>query len=276
MLRPLHSVVETWKPAFAPGEPLAAIGAAWSGIVGERVAENASPSGLMGTTLVVTTRSSAWSNQLQLLAPQILSGLAALPEGRAVERLTFRVGKVQRRWRGSAPRRAAVARRSGETPAPAADAREAFERLRRRVMELRRTAPRACERCGTPQEEGSPALCAPCSGTLEQERLEAVQRILFAAPWLELSEIRAQVEGLERGDYERARRQLLQRWWTTLQRVRYAKRRTSGGSERATASSYILLQSGLAPDRITPAVVRNLLGEELEALLWGSRTDSSK
>ena len=43
--------------------------------------------------------------------------------------------------------------------------------------------------------------------------------------------------------------------------------------ERQIASSYVLLQSGLEPDRITPAVVRNLLGDELEAQLhWSART----
>lgn len=276
MLRPLRGVVESWKPSLGPGEPLAAVAAAWTSIVGERVAENATPLELSGATLIVTTRSSAWSNQLQLLAPQILSGLAALPEGRAVERLTFRVGAVRGRSRAVAPRARNVARDPGEAPLPAADAHEALERLRRRVTALRRKAARVCERCGAPQPDDPAGLCAPCNGRLEQARSEAVQRILFAAPWLELSEIRAQVEGLERSDYERARRQLLQRWWTALQRARYAKRLTAGRNERAIASSYVLLQSGLPPERITPAVVRNLLGEELEALLWGPRVVSSK
>jgi hypothetical protein len=275
MLRPLHSVVQTWKPALKLGEPLAVIGAAWSGIVGERVADNAAPLELSGTTLIVVTRSSAWSNQLHLLSPQILSGLKALPEGRAVERLAFRVGTVARRSRAPAARERSV-RRDGAAPEPAADARDALERLRARVTGLRRGAAGACPTCGTPQEEAALAPCAPCSGALEQARIEAVQRILFAAPWLECGEVRRAVEGLTQAEFERARRQLLQRWWTTLQRAKRAKRLSPNASERPMASSYVLLQSGLPPDRITPAVVRNLLGEELEALLWGPPPDSSK
>ncbi len=244
--------------------------------MGERVAENAAPLELAGSTLIVTTRSSAWSNQLHLLAPQILSGLAALPEGRKIERIAFRVGTVRRPARSAGARAATAARPRGSEPPPAADAREALERLRRRVAALRGRAPRVCDGCGIPLEDDGPGLCAPCAGALERTRSEAVQRILFAAPWLAFGEIRAQVEGLDRAEYDRARRQLLQRWWTTLQRARFAKRLSSGHRERAIASSYVLLQSGLAPDRITPAVVRNLLGDELEALLWGPRTDSSK
>jgi len=60
----------------------------------------------------------------------------------------------------------------------------------------------------------------------------------------------------------------LQRWWVILERAKRAGTLTRCGIERKLASSYVLLQSRLRPDRITPAVVRNVLGPELEALLW--------
>jgi hypothetical protein len=69
-------------------------------------------------------------------------------------------------------------------------------------------------------------------------------------------------------DFERARRHLLQRWWLVLERARRSKTVGRAGLERQIASSYVLLHSRIPPDRITPAIVRNLLGEELEALLW--------
>ena len=60
----------------------------------------------------------------------------------------------------------------------------------------------------------------------------------------------------------------MQRWWLLLERARRAGRVSASGVERQVASSYVLLQSRLPPDRISPAVVRNLLGDELDALLW--------
>ena len=41
------------------------------------------------------------------------------------------------------------------------------------------------------------------------------------------------------------------------------------GRERLVASSYVLLQSKLAPEAIMPATVRNILGDELHDLLYG-------
>jgi hypothetical protein len=273
VLRPLGRLVTDWKPAAAPprGEPLAALAAVWTGIVGERVAENAAPLEVNGTTLIVATRSSAWSNQLQLLSPQILAGLRALPEGRALERLTFRVGAVRAR-RGSSE-----ARTRPRTPAlpvelePARDVGEAFERVRRRVTSLRANAGAACTACGAPLETGTgETQCAPCRGGIQDARRLALQQILFGAPWLAFDELQQHVAGLERFEYEEGRRQLLQRWWAILQRALRNGRLSPNGHERQVASSYVLLQSGLPPDRVTGAVVRNLLGEDLDKLLWGA------
>jgi len=277
MLRPLRGLCDGFWPALpVSADPIHALAAAWPVIVGERVAENATPLELNGTTLLVVTRSSAWSNQLQLLSPQILAGLRAQSAGHAVERLSFRVGALRRKRSAPPPPVRPRTRSSGDAPEPAPDLGQALDRLRQRVAGLRARAPRACERCGTPLEDASATRCAPCAGRLEQERALTAQRILFAAPWLEFAQIREQVGGFEFEEYERARRQLLQRWWSTLQRARRLGRLSGSGIERQIASSYVLLQSGLAPDRITSAVVRNLLGEELETLLWGSKADLAK
>jgi hypothetical protein len=103
-----------------------------------------------------------------------------------------------------------------------------------------------------------------------------LERIVYMAPWLELAELREQVPGLGAAEFERARRNLLQRWWLILERAKRAGKLSSSGLERHVASSYVLLQSRLAPDRITPAIVRNLLGPELEALLWPPAPDKAK
>jgi hypothetical protein len=147
---------------------------------------------------------------------------------------------------------------------PAADEAEAFARLRRRVAEARRRAPATCSVCSAPIERGT--LCAPCDGSLQTRRRTTLERVLFNAPWLSLEEIRLQVHDAGRDDIETARRALLQRWWLILERARRAGRALTR-RERSIASSYLLLQSGLAPDRMTPAIVHNLLGDELAAQL---------
>jgi hypothetical protein len=88
--------------------------------------------------------------------------------------------------------------------------------------------------------------------------------------------MREQLPGLSAAEFERARRSLLQRWWLVLERARRAGKLSASGLERHVASSYVLLQSRLSPDRVTPAVARNLLGPELEALLWPHAADKAK
>ncbi|GAC1550622.1 MAG: hypothetical protein NVS3B16_25190 [Vulcanimicrobiaceae bacterium] len=279
-LRPLRASLDHWSPSSGrEPDPLHAIAAAWPGIVGPDVAANASPLEIAGEALVVGTRSSAWSQQLQFLSLPILEGLRALPSGGGIERLTFRTGLAPRTRKRWSPVPATVRRRPrGAAPDadPAASLEAAFARLRRRMSA--RTRPHVtCQACGiaieppATERRGPAALplrCAPCAGEAERARRIAVERIVYMAPWLTVDELRGELPDLSVAEFERARKALLARWWLTLERVRLSGRVSAGGLERHVGSSYVLLQSRLPPDRITPAVVRNLLGADLEKLLW--------
>ena len=266
-LRPLSSAVGTCRPVDAPSisNPVATIASEWARIVGERVAQHSSPLSLADETLMVGTRSSAWSQQLEFLSTQILEAIAALVPERTVTRLRFRNG-AYRRTRPATIDPIAVAQRiaSGPAPVAAADEREALDRVRKRVAETRRRARSSCTRCGAPTEDEG--LCAPCSGADERTRRVALERLYFSAPWLSTVEIAAIVPSAADDEIDAVRRNLLQRWWVTLEKAR-RRRRILSRREREIASSYVLLQSGIAPENVTAAVVRNLLGEELEAQL---------
>ena len=91
---------------------------------------------------------------------------------------------------------------------------------------------------------------------------------MFDLPWLGFTRTAELVEGLTLDEYEATRRELLARWWQTLARARATKRLDRSGRERLVASSYLLLQTGWEPDRITPAIARNALGDDLFRLLY--------
>jgi len=285
-LRPLKAAVETWAPGRGiAADPLHRISATWAQIVGSNVAKHSEPLALNGATLLIATRSSAWSQQLQLLSPTILRGIAALPDAVPVERLAFRSGGLRRTESQALSRRRTAAgtaapRGVDAPPAPAADAAEALGRLRLRLTALRARADRACVVCGAPLEgdAGRAERCAPCEGETERERMLLVERTIYLAPWLTHAELREQIPDLSGAEFERARRVLLQRWWLVLDRIRRGDKVGRSGDERQVASSYVLLQSRLPPDRITPAIVRNALGDDVTDALWpnrGERADSS-
>ena len=267
--RPLQSLVAGWRPADGtPLEPLEAILLAWTGIVGGRVAQHSQPLELHDGVLVGATRSSAWRQQLQFLEPEILARLRAMG-GPALTGLRFRSGRLRPPKPAGAER--SVVRRPRPAapeapPEPAPDIETAFARARSRITRAGENARRRCGDCAAPAEG---PLCAPCRGERARRRKVDLERLFFNLPWLDAESLVSLVPGLEPGELEAIRRGLLQRWWLGLERVRRGSRRATD-HERRIASSYVLLQSGLAPDDITPAVVRNVLGPDLEARLFGS------
>lgn len=279
MLTPLRSALDGWRPRRrGPGlGTLDAIVLAWPEIVGPQLAAATQPLSLAGDALVVTTASSAWSQQLSFLVPEILRGLHEIAQAQGVARIRFRVGTLRR---AAAPRRGQALpneRRhvaAGEPAPPAADPGEALERLKAAFE--RRPAPAGeppCRRCGIPIAGGD--YCAPCAGTLGEERDVAVQRLMYDAPWLGYRGTAAVFPALSVEDYERIRRGLLERWWGLLLRAKAGGRLSGDGRERRIASSYVVLQTGQEPQRITPAVVRNILGDDLASLLYGGGSTES-
>ena len=270
----LGSVLTQWKPAEGVArDPLVLLDAAWPEIVGAEVARNSRPAQINAGTLVVTTRSSAWSHQLSFLSDHVLRAVAARLPRAGVERLRFRVGRIAER--PGSPQRARAGTGRGaprERPEPAS-ADEALERFRHDVEESQSLRRRAgwneCSGCGALEVAGAGGVCAACAAARSQERAAATARVLFEAPWLGFNGTSALVDGLQEEEYEHIRTGLLKHWWGTLAKARAAKRLSRDGRERLVASSYVLLQSKLPPEEIRPATVRSILGDELHDLLYG-------
>jgi len=277
-MKPLSQALGDWRPTQPRShDPVALLAAGWSEIVGEDVARNSHPARLDDGTLLVTASSNAWSQQLSFLSERILEAVRARLPQTPVERLRFRVGKLpaapSRPKRSTAPVRAGADRPAPERPA-AQSASEALERFRAGVDEARRAklaaAWKECERCTALIAPGAGTLCSTCENACALERAGETARLLFEAPWLGYAGTAALVTGLTRDQYESVRSQLLARWWETLSRALAEKRLSSDGRERLIASSYVLLRSGLAPERIAPATVRNILSDELHDLIYGT------
>ncbi len=75
-------------------------------------------------------------------------------------------------------------------------------------------------------------------------------------------------------EYEVIRRQTLRRWWETLVRTARSGRLSRDGRARAIAGAYGLLKSGLPHERITTAIQRNELGDDVYNVIYGTETTS--
>jgi hypothetical protein len=273
-VKPLKSALKAWEPGAAlEADPLTLIQAEWSKIVGADVAANSRPAEIARDALLVLTRSNAWSQQLAFLSERILSGLRERT-GVTLERLRFRVGRINENAPAPGRTRRTGRRAHGEARGPVESLEAAFERFRADVVASERAKAQAgwkeCSRCGVRILPASGPFCVPCENLTVQERDARVARLLFEAPWLGYAGIAPLVEGLTPQAYEAIRLALLRRWKDVLERVR----RTGGTQvttrDRMIASSYVLLKSELDPERIAPAVVRDLLGDELHEIFYGN------
>jgi hypothetical protein len=270
----LSQAIVAWTPAekIALRDPLMLLQAGWTDIVGVEVATNSEPVRVADGTLVVVTRSSAWSHQLSFLADRVLAAVAARLPAAGVERLRFRVGVLRKRH---APRAAGSPpnpeRLPGE-PVPSASAQEALAQFARHVeaaTQSKRSAGwKACDTCGALIDPSQKASCAACDAARSEGRALATARLLLEAPWLGFGGTAELVDGLNEKEYERIRSRLLKRWWGMLERARVAGHLSRNGRERLVASSYVLLRSKIPPEEIMPATVRNVLGDELHELLY--------
>lgn len=278
MLKPLAQALAEWTPQQRDGgEPFSRAMAAWPEIVGRDVARHSQPVQLSGDTLIVTTRSSAWSEQLSFLAERILASLRERFGLEQVRRLRFRVGKVSRRPAPRVVRGAIVSpgRRAPRVRSVAATAQDAIEHFRTAVSRTQRAKAAAgwkeCSRCASLVPPGASATCTLCSVKSAQERERLVARLLFEVPWLGFVGIAALVDGLGREEYETIRGQLLARWWERLARAGRNGRLSADRHERLIASSYVIVKSGFEPEEIAPATMRNVLGDEIFELLYEVR-----
>jgi hypothetical protein len=274
-MRPLRSVLGSWQPGSAvQDDPLSHLRAQWATIVGEEIAANSRPSELIRGSLLVVTRSSAWSQQLSFLSERVVEAVRDAT-GATLEGIRFRVGRIGTRAHPGASR----SRSSRKQPQPrvaAATLESAVAIFREDVANAQRAKAGAgwkeCNRCGIRIVPQTGSFCAPCANALSAERSAKIARLLFEVPFLGYAGIAEHVEGLTRDEYEAVRAKLLVRWWDALAQLRRSGRKRVSRRERDIASSFVLLKTGLDPEKIAPAVVRDLLGDDLYAVFYGNES----
>ncbi|TAM77668.1 DUF721 domain-containing protein [bacterium] len=271
----LFTALQRWQPP-AEASLEHAVASHWERIVGPGVAANARPRELRDGALTVLVPSAAWRHELSFHAPSIVAALRAVPEiGNRVERLRLRLGRARMirvgRAQAFTPQRRPSAPLGDPRRDPALDTATAFERLRQRfariAREERRHGREACPDCGAFLARGE--RCISCSRRRDEATVRATQRYLFESPWIGYDGTAALVPGLDFALYAHVRARTLERWWKMLERARYRGAVSRDGRERKVAQSYVALKSGLTPERLTPVITRDILGDQIYDLLWG-------
>jgi hypothetical protein len=276
----LGDALSGWAPTEGDVlEPKTLLEAAWADIVGPQVAKNSYPARIVQDTLLISTRSSAWSHQLSLLSEHVLRAVHARIPAAGITQLRFKVGSLPQQPTRSAARSHRSAVRAPVTRGEPATAAAALERFRDDVERSDRTRRergwRPCAGCGALCPPTAQRRCVACEAAAAEGRAAATARLLFEAPWLGFGGTARLIDGLQEEEYERIRSQLLTRWWRMLMQAVSAKRLSRDGRERIIASSYVLLQTRIPPEDILPATVRNALGDELHDLIYATERQTT-
>ncbi|MDX6609852.1 MAG: hypothetical protein QOF85_1777 [Solirubrobacterales bacterium] len=94
--RPAGSALRAALERAAPKTPLASLQAAWSELVGERIAAVASPVSERGGEVTVSCSDSVWAQELDLMQGQLIERLRDKLGERAPKSLRFRVGNGEK------------------------------------------------------------------------------------------------------------------------------------------------------------------------------------
>jgi predicted nucleic acid-binding Zn ribbon protein len=90
--RPLSVALDGVVGDVAPATLLARVQAAWGSVAGPRLAAAAAPVSERDGVVTVACQSSVWAQESELLAPELLAGLADALGARSVTKLRFVVG----------------------------------------------------------------------------------------------------------------------------------------------------------------------------------------
>ncbi len=85
--RSINAALDALADQLAPDTLLAELQRIWSEVVGEAIAAEAQPTVERGGVVTVSCSASVWAQELDLMAPQILTRLNARLEHGAVRRL---------------------------------------------------------------------------------------------------------------------------------------------------------------------------------------------
>jgi hypothetical protein len=274
MLKPLRDALATWAPQSGGGRTrVDDVISLWVELVGSEIARNTRPLRIEGDALVVATRSAPWSEQLSFHADRIVAYLAENFGLKEVKRLRFKVGLTERPAAALPVGRSQKTRTCSKPAArrPAATLEETIARFRAAIAQNERArvaeGAKYCSGCAVVIPAGR-TMCAACASNAVRERERLVSRLLFEVPWLGFAGVAALVDGLQRDEYDAIRTKLLAQWWSILEAARRSGKISADSRERLVASSYVIVKSGLEPEEIAPATMRNLLGDDLCNILY--------
>ncbi|MDR1998189.1 MAG: DciA family protein [Candidatus Margulisbacteria bacterium] len=246
---------------------------AWPQVADDSLGQRVQPSAYKNKTLFLTASSSVWAQQVVFYKQLIMTKYKALEPGIEIKEIRVRSGQV------SVPEKTVPADQpeAGEPPdSPEADPGTKLQRIIRKAGRwLRRDRRRICPVCQR-RFEGTEAVCIFCRNQAQAARDARIARYLAETPWVKYAEIRADLPDTREEDFWRVRQKLQQQTLDALRRLffeYYQRPLPERAREQALrqAAYYVLLKTGLTPDKIDDNIISGQLSRKLYKFIYGQK-----
>lgn len=234
---------------------------AWEAVAGKDLRRFVYPVRLERGRLTVICADSQWFQTLTYLKPEIQANIRRLFPDLRVQSIVGRLGAIPAAVQREPVETWSDWRQEPEAPLPdignptlSQQIQTCRKKLLARVKELKRRGHRLCGTCGSNLVPEGVRTCSVCSFRARQLDLAKTRALLYETPWITYDEVREQVTGLQRLEFDAIRSDLLGEALQCVQALGDSLTDRFDGRDylrmRYEMIRAVIFQSGLAPNLI--------------------------
>ncbi|MEL7568809.1 MAG: DUF721 domain-containing protein [Dehalobacterium sp.] len=256
----------------------------WESVVGEMIIKHASVVEMHRGVLFVHVDHPVWIQHLSFAAQDIKNRLNETIGEKVVKEIRFKAGnrcneqKIKQDIGKTASRKRALSFEELEKIEAMVkeigdlEIRKVVASLIRQgkiiTLEKQEAGWIECSLCGM-MIEPKKKKCFYC-GLKELESLRRKTRfLLWELPWLSYQEISSHISGLNKDIYDTVRREMIQELWLQIRTA--AKSRNGQKIPNAHVQTYVMLRTRMSPEKLTPEIIWQTLGENIANKLLGGQ-----
>jgi len=184
----------------------------WREVAGKQFSKNAAPVKFYAGVLEVVVSSSVWANQLALFSSEIVKKINRALGAQLVEKIKFRVGKINAAENFVADQPVTSGRRGDqkgtESGRTAEETLTSIMQRRKKIDERDRAGGMVeCSICGSLHPKGEGDQCQTCRSGGAQEIIIKIKQLIRKAPWISFQDAKSEIPKARNEDFSKAKRE---------------------------------------------------------------------
>lgn len=248
----------------------------WDIIVGSNIAKHTSVHSMHGGVLFVLVDNPVWMHNLSMNALNIKKKLNSSIGAKVVKEIRFKAGNLpekQKEYLNAEHEQASIEKLPKNVvqaidemvrDIPDQELRSVTAALIKRgkayALKKEKMGGKICPECNTINVPGQ-KICFYCTLQKQREIKNKVAVMLWELPWFSFIEMTQYIKDLDESTYKTVRGELIQRLWI---QIRDAVKNTKKPEiPNEYVQRYVMIRSGIPPEKITNEIIRQIFGENM-------------